>query len=260
MRENKLKKIKIRNVEMKNYYFKILYLLLKTIDRNFLKFNFLVGHIIKIKIPKIKHTLFLRLGSSDFFVFRQIFKENEYKIMFDDPKIIIDAGANIGFFAVLMKNKYPHAKVICIEPDPENFEILKKNISQYDHIYAENYGLWDKDTKLKVFDKHNLGYWGIIVEEDLTNGTIPAITINSLMKKYGFGYVDILKIDIEASEKQLFSNNFKSWLPLVNNIIIELHDGIESGCSKTFFEAINSVYTNYSFSIKGENVVIKKII
>ncbi len=219
--------------------------------------QFKAKNVEKVKIPSLKNSLSLRSNSSDIPTFYQVFLFDEYNIKFPKPpKIIIDGGANVGFFSIKMKNDYPQTKIICIEPDPDNFSMLQKNVQNYADVYLENSGLWMKDTKLKVYDKFNFGKWGMVVEEDLIAGNIDAISIGSLLKKHSIDYIDILKLDIETSEKQLFSENYESWLPKVKTIIIELHDWIELGCSKPFFKAINNSFNNYSFSHVGENVII----
>ncbi|MCQ4062169.1 FkbM family methyltransferase, partial [Klebsiella pneumoniae] len=68
--------------------------------------------------------------------------------------------------------------------------------------------------------------------------------------------VDILKLDIETSEKAVFSAGFEVWLPKVKMIIIELHDWMEPDCAKPFFEAVNKCFKSYTYSMKGENTVI----
>ena len=219
------------------------------------KFN--MKKLENIKIPHLKHSLSLRPNSSDVPTFIDIFIKDEYNIKFaTKPKIVIDGGANIGLFAIKMKNDFPEAKVISIEPDPENFKLLQKNLSQYDNVSFENKGIWPKDTMLKVYDKFDSGNWGMVVEEDLVTGNISAISITSLLEKYSIEYIDVLKLDIETSEKQLFSENYEEWLPKVKTIIIELHDRIEKGCSKPFFTAINKSFANYSYHHCGENVII----
>ncbi len=222
----------------------------------FIKFK--IGNVSSVKLPGIKHPISLRPGTSDIPTFYDVFLFKEYDISIAKPSLIIDAGANIGLFTIWIKNKYPDAIVICIEPDTENFKLLKKNLSYYDKIYFENSGIWNKDALLKVYDKYDLGKWGIVVEESNEFGTVPAISVPSLMKKYSFEYIDLFKIDIERSEKQLFQKNYDFWLPKVKTIFIELHDWLEQGCSKPFFEAINRAMPNYSFSSKGETTVIKQ--
>lgn len=213
-----------------------------------------------LKIPEIRNPIFLRNHTSDFPTFCQIFLENSYEgIKSNNPKFIIDGGANIGLFAIQMKNKYPQSTIICIEPDLTNFLALKKNIQHYDNIFAENTGIWNKDTKLKVYDKYNCGEWGFVVEEDNEAGEIDAVSIDSIMKKYDIDKIDILKLDIETSEKQLFTENYENWLPKTNLIAIELHDYLEPGCSKPFFEAINKTFTKYKLILSGENLIIEKL-
>jgi FkbM family methyltransferase len=226
----------------------------------FFSIKFALGRVEKVKLKKIKHPFFLRKKTSDIPTFYQVFLFQEYNIRFPHPpQIIIDGGANIGLFAIKMKNDFPDSKIICVEPDSENLEVLQKNISPYSNITIEPAGLWNKDTLLHIYDKYNSGKWGMVVEEDLIQGTVHAISISSLMQKHQLEYIDVLKIDIETSEKQLFSENYENWLPRVKTIIIELHDWMEKGCSKPFFTAINKSFTNYSFSSNGENVVITNL-
>ena len=219
-----------------------------------IKFN----RVSKIKIPGIKSPLFLRKDTTDVAMFDQVFLHDEYKIDFSfEPKVIIDAGANIGLFSILMKNKFPEAKVICIEPDKGNCEVLRKNLSTYKNVEIVNAGLWNSVTKLTMLDKYKAGHSAWVVEEDPINGEVDAITIEGLMQTYGLDHIDVLKIDIETSEKELFSKNYEPWLPNVRMIIIELHDWLKPDCSRVFFAAINRRMNSYSYSVCGENTIIE---
>ncbi|MDR0829589.1 MAG: FkbM family methyltransferase [Prevotellaceae bacterium] len=222
-------------------------------------FKIKLKHLNSIKLPNLEYTFKLRNILEDLQVFKQIFFKDYYDFNYGEPNVIIDGGANIGLFAIQMASKYPNAKIICIEPDHENFELLTQNTSVYKNISCENCGLWDKDTKLRVYDKYNLGKWGMIVEEDEINGTIPAISLNTLMNKYNIEKFDLLKLDIETSEKQLFKKNYQDWLPQVEMLVIELHDRILKGCAQTFFETINEVFLDYDFGVNGDNIIIKNI-
>lgn len=216
------------------------------------------GRLSTIKIPGIKAPLLLRKDTSDMAMFDQVFLYDEYQIVFSfEPKVIIDAGANIGLFSILMKNRFPGASLVCIEPDGENCEVLKKNLESYKPVEIVKAGLWNKITRLNVLDKYNAGHSALVVEEDAINGEVPAVSIESLMQTYHLNHVDILKIDIETSEKELFLKNYEHWLPKVRVIIIELHDWLRPGCSKTFFEAVNKTLVNYTYSVCGENTIIE---
>ncbi len=224
-----------------------------------LYFQVKTGRVDCIKLASVKHPFSLRANTSDIDVFYQVFYNGHYDIEFGNPSVIIDGGANVGLFAIFMKNKYPNAKIICIEPDSENFGILKKNTVMYDEIYSEQAGLWKYDSVLKTYNKPNAEKWGVVVEEDVENGDIKAMSMQSLFHKYDIEYVDVLKLDIESSEKELFEGDSHEWLGRVKTIVIELHDADKSGCSRSFFEAINAALPRYTFSMKGENVIIENL-
>lgn len=95
-----------------------------------------------------------------------------------------------------------------------------------------------------------------MVEEDVIAGNVNAISITSLLEKHHIQCVDILKLDIETSEKQVFMQNYEAWLPRVKMIIIEFHDRIEEGCARPFFVAINKHFSKYNYSTQGENTII----
>ncbi len=193
---------------------------------------------------------------SDIPVFIHIFLENEYDLAFPEkPKTIIDAGAFIGLFAISIKNKFPDVQIICIEPDTDNYEILKKNTSVYDNIHCEHAGLWNKKTTLSVSDIHNFSKWGMVAQED-DKGTVNSITIPDILEKYNINRIDVLKLDIETSEKQVFKDNYEYWLPRTKMIIIELHDRVSKDCGQVFFTAISRCFKKYDYYIRGENTII----
>lgn len=209
----------------------------------------------KILLPNYKYPIVLRNNTSDVTVFYQVFLAKSYLIgLSEAPKIIIDCGANIGLSTVFFKNKYPNAKIIAVEPEGSNFTMLKKNTEMYSDVHCINKGIWNKTANLIVKDD-NLGNWGFTVEEvDYKNkNTVSAISINEIMSSFNIQYIDILKIDIEGSEKEMFSENFENWLSKTKVLIIELHDGLNAGASKSFFSAI----TNYNFYMmrKNENFI-----
>lgn len=222
--------------------------------------SFLKEYKVEItQIPNVPNPIYVRMDTSDPYVFRQIFQFREYEMpnLPFCPKLIIDGGANVGYASIWFSNIYPEAKIIAIEPDQSNFEVLKHNTAPYRQVELINSGLWDKNTFLNVKDI-GLGKWGLIVEE--TNEPNPnsfkAITIESILENSEFDEIDILKIDIEGAEKELFSFGYEKWLDKVKIIIIELHDRMKLGCSHAFFKAISQY--NFSLILRGENLILVK--
>jgi FkbM family methyltransferase len=214
----------------------------------------------KIYLPGLSSPLYIRSNSTDLLTFHQIFTFKEYEMnLWFKPKFIIDAGANIGLAAVYFTRKHPNAKIIAIEPENSNFEMLKKNSKNYKNIFLHKRALYNQSNLvLNVIDK-GYGNWGFITEinDNLDSKniveTVKTITIDEIIKEYDLEFVDLLKIDIEGGEKELFESNYENWLPKTKCIAIELHDGIKMGSSKSFLKAISKY--NFSYHNKGENLV-----
>jgi hypothetical protein len=78
--------------------------------------------------------------------------------------------------------------------------------------------------------------------------------MDDIINRYNIQTIDILKIDIEGAEKELFTYNYESWLPKVRCIVIELHDTFRPGCATAFFKAISS--REFDIFCKGEDIII----
>lgn len=219
--------------------------------------QFSLGYTNQLVIPGFKYKINLRKNTTDIKSFKRILLAAEYDINIPfEPKVIVDAGANIGLFSLIIKNRYPDVKIICIEPDPGNFEVLKSNLSSYSDIYFVNKALWYENAGLYISDKMNLGEWGLIVESNQELANAKSITVDIIRELYNIDVIDLFKIDIEGSEKYLFSENYEEWLKSTRMIIIELHDWINAGSSKSFFTAINQALPSYTYFCKSESSIL----
>ena len=217
---------------------------------------FFKNQVISFRHSSLRYPVYIRNNSSDMAVFGMIFNDRGYQCDVDfEPKVIVDCGANIGLAAVYFKNRFPNAKVIAVEPEKENFELMVKNLEQYPDVHCLRSGVWGKDANLVVEDIGN-GNWGWVVREVDAPGanTIPAVSIGKIMEMYNLTGIDILKIDIEGSEVDVFSRNYEQWLPAVKIIMIELHDRIIQGAAKSFFETL--VKYNFILAHRGECHII----
>jgi FkbM family methyltransferase len=222
----------------------------------FFKNHFFKNSDSKIFIEGIKYPIYLRKKTSDIQAFDQVFLDLEYGYNLKiSPKFIIDCGANIGLASVYFKNKFPDSTIVSIEPEETNYLTAIKNTQDYKDINLIKSGIWNKNTFLKVTDVWNFGNWGFVCNEIDNPGidTVQAISVSEILKRSNRTEIDILKIDIEGSELELFSSNYEDWLPNTKVIMIELHDAYRKGCSKAFFNAI----LKYDFSIfqSGENII-----
>jgi FkbM family methyltransferase len=213
---------------------------------------------VAVSAPGILHPVHLRLRTSDVSVFSQVFVIDEYNMEFQKyPRVIVDAGANIGLTSIFYANKYPEARILAIEPESSNYEILKKNIAPYSKITAVHAGLWKDNKDLNVVDP-GLGKYGFQTMDHRESGrsdnieSVPGVTIDRLMADYELEHIDILKIDIEGAEKEVFENA-SSWINRVGVVEVEMHDRLKTGCSQAVYAATKT----FDFECrKGETVFL----
>ncbi len=200
------------------------------------------------------HKIHLRWKTSDRRTFDQVFLDNEYKADYVwDISTIVDAWANIWLSAIWFHLSYPDARIYSIEPQEENFALLTKNCANISNITLLHNAIRPVETELSLENWLDMGYWGCRYDA-LTHGTwVHTVTLPWLFDSYSFESIDILKVDIEWAEKELFEKNI-SWIQRVSNIAIELHDRFKHWCSYSFFSSVKAL--SYSYFQRWENIFL----
>lgn len=181
----------------------------------------------------IEHPVHLRVRTSDLSLYQSILVDEEYRLdPWLSPKVILDAGANCGLTSIYYASKYPHARIISVEPDEWNYRCLLQNVLRYPNIVPIKAALWNEDGEVALAK----------VGKDWARQTKPgcgcqALTLPTLMATCGIDSIDILKIDIEGAEMELFSEC--SWIDRVRVLVIELHDRFRPGCRETVERAMH---------------------
>lgn len=178
-----------------------------------------------------------RKKSSDLQVFRQIWIYKEYKPVLDylrqkniKIKTIIDCGANVGYTSLYFSMYLKDAHIVSVEADKGNAEMVRSNVKLNNIPATEvlHKAIWYREARLKVNNTFRDGKnWSYTVEEttDVECATVDAIAIQDIAEKHNWKYIDLLKMDIEGTERYLFqNNNYKSFLPKVKCLVIEIHD------------------------------------
>jgi FkbM family methyltransferase len=179
---------------------------------------------------RLDHPVYLRLADSDFMVLDEIFSQNEYARIQDwdlpsDAKII-DLGANVGLAGLYFASMYPDSKLVAVEPDAGNCRLIERNCQQLldddrlrlFHAFAacsDGVAGIDKGWQAWAFRK--------VDTVDATHTAVPCISIPTLLKKTGLGQVDLLKCDIEGSEREVF-HDCGSWIGRVRHLVVETHN------------------------------------
>jgi FkbM family methyltransferase len=177
---------------------------------------------LKRRIPGLRRAhirLPIRVGSQvrhftvsnapDMLVIKEIFAEGVYEIRDPpcEPRMIVDLGANIGAATAFFLERFPSARVVAVEPDPFTYRKLAANVGRDPRVTLIHAAVTGRpSTEADLFASQ--ASWDSRVVPEPTNATIrvPAGTLAQLLKPIGVERVDILKIDVEGMEHQIFAS------------------------------------------------------
>jgi FkbM family methyltransferase len=156
--------------------------------------------------------------ASEYEILEEIFVDLAYgRELPARAETIVDLGSNIGLSALYFLARYPHARVLAVEPNPTLIGRLRRNLGTTEQVTI---------APVAVADRH--GEARLIVPSASWSGrlgpgpghTVPTVTLDSLLREHGFAAVDVLKFDIEGAEFDVLA---VSDLSRVHLLVGELH-------------------------------------
>ena len=178
----------------------------------------------------------LRLDSAEWHTHQNILAGDEYSI---GPLIeanatldvVIDVGANIGAFAVMVATYWPEATVYAIEPHPETFSLLEHNAAQCGNIVPIHAAITARRCDVSLTNEpqstgNRVGeIWHALDNRaDILGLRVPGLSIMDVIDDYDITRCDLLKCDCEGGEYVLFEQLANAgWLNNVGWIRGEWH-------------------------------------
>ena len=224
----------------------------------------------KFKMLKYDFEFYCRNNNDDFHMMT-VHEDDiiEHTFTPKEGDIVIDVGAHIGPYTLKTAKRVGlNGKVIAIEADPENFNILNRNIqlNKLTNIIALNYAAYSKEDKIKLYllkvDKSSYTkYNTIMIDRAQYNNEknfleVKANTLDYLLQSIGIKHEQInwIKIDVEGAEYDVLKGA-KNILSKSKDIslLIEIHNLTTN--NTTLYEPIKEFLNSYNFKIEYENVV-----
>jgi FkbM family methyltransferase len=206
---------------------------------------------ISVIVPGSDYEVTLRLGTSDSQSFEQIFVEKKYESpnLPTSANTILDLGANVGLATVFFGIRYPEASILSVEPDASNCQLTIDNAAALgSRARILQAAAWIDDDVINLHTEDDdglpLGAWGIQVS-GRTQGNkniAKCASVRTLIDAANFDKVDILKIDIEGAEAEIFSQGAAEWLSRTNLVIVDTHDRIRPGAEETVRRAVHPMF------------------
>jgi FkbM family methyltransferase len=179
-------------------------------------------------------------SGNEYLVFKEIFVTDFYDISnlvkrLPANAVIVDIGANVGYFNIILFSKKKDATVYAYEPIPFNYELFMKNISLNPSL----------QKNIHLFNKAVTGtpqeYVDLFMETDTDNSVIasvyadfdkqnkytikvPAVSLQQIIDNNKLSFIDLVKIDCEGSEYPIiYETPVQSWTK-IKMLTIEAHN------------------------------------
>ncbi len=170
-----------------------------------------------------------------------------------DVRTVVDVGANVGFFSMMVSDLFPKAEIYAIEPIPQIFQCLKRNLGNGKCKFI-NLAISNTNAKVKMYFKKDESAFSYVIrnpelsklnESEIV--TVEAITLDVFCVRNGINKMDILKIDTESFELEVLEGA-KDTLSKTRFLHIEI--SIKDNDKYTFSQ-INSLLfsTKYNFQL-----------
>lgn len=195
---------------------------------------------------------------------QEIFTQDTYYFETENPQpMIIDAGAHIGLSTLYFKKLYPGARVIAIEPLPQNFELLQQNVweNNLSNVETHQVALAARGEKADFYFDASSDHW--FSTAGFTEGawtktqqsqmvTVPVRRLSEFLQPP----IDLLKLDIEGAEEEVLYEA-REQLTHVKQMWIEFHPLPHQSLSH-----LTKLLTDHGFAFqlwqKGKEVIKPK--
>ena len=138
---------------------------------------------------------------------------------------VVDIGAHIGLFSLFASRTIQAKRILSVEPDPSNFELLSKNLT-LNHV--ENATLvmgaiaGESGKRWIHTSQSNTGGHSFYSRSG-SSRLVEARSLSELFRSSGISECSLLKMDCEGAEMEILENTPDELLSKVSAISLEYH-------------------------------------
>jgi FkbM family methyltransferase len=226
----------------------------------------------QIMVSNLKFPVHLRRTVADHATFWQCIVQDQYRFqdfpqserLFADYQsaidrgerpLVIDCGANIGLATLWFAHALPLAKIVAIEPDQDNLDILSKNLTPFgERITVLRGAIWSRPGHVRI-ENPEAGSASFRVTNchETAPGAVRTYTIPEICRQMGAERPFVVKMDIEGAQGEVFSQA-NEWVGETSMLVLELDDWQLpwSGSSRSFFSCISQ--WPFDYLLGGESI------
>jgi FkbM family methyltransferase len=163
----------------------------------------------------------------------------------DKAETIVDVGANVGFFSLMSKFRYPECEILAIEPIPRTYDVLEKNLSNFNKCTL--YQLATSSSNEPLLMNFDENYSSVSQVSNDGRISIEGKRLDDIIAEKGINRIDILKIDTESHESSVLSGATKS-LEIAKYLFLEIT--LDENPNYTLSSLMSQLYTDkYNYQL-----------
>jgi FkbM family methyltransferase len=141
-------------------------------------------------------------------------------------EVVIDAGANVGFFALRHAALVGSTgRVYAFEPNAAVFRLLVHNVqrNRLAHVRCCHSALSDHSGTVRFSASARASSLGHIAAGDEEGVTVQSVTLDDLVERESLERIDLLKMDVEGHEPHVIRGGLARALPITRRVVMESH-------------------------------------
>jgi FkbM family methyltransferase len=205
---------------------------------------------VSVHVKGIKSRVLVRMNNCDLPLLSDVFCSDECEVGLSwTPQTVIDLGANIGLTALKLRNQFPLARMIAVEPDTDTAKVCASNLKHVPDCIVLHRAVGFEAARVVCTNPQAQAIsrqFGACNGEAL--GSVGTITVGTILDQYECRAPILVKMDIEGAEEECFQHA-EEWLGNVDAVLCEPH-------SKLVETEIYNKLTKHGFSIRriGEKI------
>ena len=169
----------------------------------------------------------IRVRSTDLMTLTNVWMINEYDI--EDFEInvndtVIDIGAHIGLFSLLVSQRCKTGKILSFEPVRENFDLLVSNLklNHIENVLPFNMAISKNLDKLNLFLNDDQSAHSIFPKSS-ESISVESTSLQKIFEENKISSCKLLKLDCEGAEYEIIDSLPSEYLNKIQNIVMEYH-------------------------------------
>jgi FkbM family methyltransferase len=174
------------------------------------------------------HRLYCSGQPHDIITFFVIFIKCDYGRI-SPNSVVVDVGANIGFFTLFALIN-DASRVLCYEPNSQAFKTLEQNIIENNFqpkvtAIHKAVGAEDGETISIPIESspYNQSVKLVAERDDSLFETVATVSLNEQISEHNIEHVDLLKMDCEGAEFDIFPSLTETTIRKIKEIRMEVH-------------------------------------